>query len=222
MIETNPQYKTLGVGQPALRFNHNDDNARIFYDLIKSNKNEYIAYQSWVSDHFVAHDEVVNNLTSNDANKPLSALQGKALNEQKFDKAGGVLTGTLYAANSGIKAASDNDTGIEWVRDGVMRVIADGRERIHIAHDSTSLRTQDGVSLTLQNDKNLVLYDEQGRPVFSSNSVLSDLAGKVNKAGDTMTGHLAITYNSDWVGMAVKNPNNLKNGFYDVNIGGVT
>ena len=222
VVETNPQYKSLGVGQPAFRFNHNDGGNRIFYDLVKSNKSENIAYQSWTSDHFVAHDEVVNNLTSTDANKPLSALQGKVLNEQKFDKAGGVLTGTLYAANSGVKAASDNDTGIEWVRDGVMRVIADGRERIHIAHGGTSLRTQDGISLTLQNDKNLVVYDEQNHPVFASNTVLSDLAGKVNKAGDTMTGHLVVTYNSDWVGMSVKNPNNQRNGFYDVNIGGVT
>lgn len=76
--------------------------------------------------------------------------------------------------------------------------------------------------MTLQNDKNLVVYDEQNHPVFASNTVLSDLAGKVNKAGDTMTGHLVVTYNSDWVGMSVKNPNNQRNGFYDVNIGGVT
>ncbi|WFF38032.1 phage tail protein [Moraxella nasibovis] len=163
-----------------------------------------------------------DTLASTATNQALTANQGKALNDNKLDKTGGVLTGTLYAANSGIKAASDNDTGIEWLRDGVVRMIADGRERLIIEHGGTTLKTQDGIKLSLQNDKNLVLYDEQNRPVFSSNAVLSDLAGKVNKAGDTMTGHLAVTYNSDWVGMAVKNPNNQKNGFYDVNIGGVT
>lgn len=222
VIETNPQYKTLGVGQPALRFNHNDGNARIFYDLLKSNKNEYIAYQSWVSDHFVAHDEVVNNLTSTDTNKPLSALQGKTLNEQKFDKAGGILTGGLYLHPSGLRSSADNDTGIDFPRDGVMRMITDGRERLIIEHGGTSLKTQDGIKLTLQNDKNLVVYDERNQPVFASNSVLSDIANKVNKAGDTMTGHLQLRYQNDWVGYSANNPTEGKNGYYDVAVNGIT
>lgn len=48
VLETNPQYKSNPIGHPVLRFNHNDGGTRRFYDLVKSDKNETIAYQSWV------------------------------------------------------------------------------------------------------------------------------------------------------------------------------
>ena len=61
VLETNPQYKSNPIGHPALRFNHNDGGTRRFYDLVKSDKNETIAYQSWVTSATVAK---ANHLTT--------------------------------------------------------------------------------------------------------------------------------------------------------------
>ena len=48
-IEANPNYKTAQTGGLGIRFLCEDGNARRFYDLVKSDKNEIIAYQSWVN-----------------------------------------------------------------------------------------------------------------------------------------------------------------------------
>ena len=65
------------------------------------------ATQKWVEDNFVNHNEVINTLTATDTDKPLSAAQGKALQDNKADKtttitAGNGLTGggTLQASRT--------------------------------------------------------------------------------------------------------------------------
>ncbi|MDC4334559.1 phage tail protein [Acinetobacter baumannii] len=44
------------------------------------------ATQDWVNDNYVPRAEIINNLTTNDATKPLSAAQGKNLQDNKLDK----------------------------------------------------------------------------------------------------------------------------------------
>ncbi|MDX8255259.1 phage tail protein [Acinetobacter pittii] len=44
------------------------------------------ATQAWVNDNYVPRKEIINNLVTQDAAKPLSAAQGKALQDNKLDK----------------------------------------------------------------------------------------------------------------------------------------
>ena len=69
------------------------------------------ATQAWVDDNYVPRDEIINNLTTNDATKPLSAAQGKKLQDEKLPIAGGTVTGNLTVAGSMNARDIQNTTG---------------------------------------------------------------------------------------------------------------
>ena len=56
---------------------------------------------------FLLQSDVVDNLTTNSGEKTLSAAQGKALEDKKFDKAGGVITGSV-TLNGDLAMGTDN------------------------------------------------------------------------------------------------------------------
>lgn len=58
-------------------------------------------------DTFLLQSDVVDNLTTNSGEKVLSAAQGKALEDKKFDKAGGVITGSV-TLNGDLAMGTDN------------------------------------------------------------------------------------------------------------------
>lgn len=264
-IEANPNYKSAQNGGLGIRFLQDDNGTRRFYDLVKSDQDETIAYQSWTnaelikkansqhrhswsaidgkpstftpSNHNHAWGDITgvpsastntigivrlnNTLSSTSQSEALTALQGKTLQDGKLDKAGGVLTGTLYVPNSGVKGANDNDTGIEFPQDGILNIKVDNKNRILINFDAVNLYSVHGHRLALQNDKNLVFYDTNNSVIWATNSMLQDIAGKTNKTGDTMTGHLRLDYGNEWVGMSINNKTPNKHIFYDACVGGI-
>ncbi|MFA9624021.1 phage tail protein, partial [Moraxella sp. E6BC] len=52
------------------------------------------ATKKWTQDNFINHNEVINTLTSTDTVKPLSAAQGKVLNDTKLGKTENAATAT--------------------------------------------------------------------------------------------------------------------------------
>jgi hypothetical protein len=62
--------------------------------------------------------DVINNLTSTDADKPLSAAQGKALNDGKLDLSGGTLTGDLLTPFRFVSGSVVNRMGGVEIGDG--------------------------------------------------------------------------------------------------------
>ncbi|RKG33391.1 hypothetical protein D7V21_09460 [Acinetobacter guerrae] len=53
------------------------------------------ASQAWVNENYIRRNELIDNLTTNEATKPLTAKQGKKLQDDKFDKSGGTVDGDL-------------------------------------------------------------------------------------------------------------------------------
>lgn len=71
------------------------------------------ASQEWVNNNYIRRNELVDNLTSNDATKPLTAKQGKKLQDEKFDKSGGSVNGSvqLTADNTVLTVGNNFDIG---------------------------------------------------------------------------------------------------------------
>ena len=130
---------------------------------------------------------------------------------------GGLYVDGGAGANTGIKGDTDQDTGWEWPSDGVLQAIVNSAKRVELnaTTGATSLWTHNGYRLTLQADGNLAWYNAANVVQWSSNTTYSKtdsdarfaalthahttaqitgldtaLAGKINKAGDTMTGIL--------------------------------
>ena len=50
--------------------------------------------KAWVSEKFIPRDDIVNNLTTNDPAKPVSAAQAKTLQDNKLDKTANAVSAT--------------------------------------------------------------------------------------------------------------------------------
>ncbi|MBK0062136.1 MULTISPECIES: pyocin knob domain-containing protein [unclassified Acinetobacter] len=61
-----------------------------------------ISINQIIDENYIRHNELVDNLTTNDATKPLTAKQGKKLQDEKVALAGGVMTGALSATELAI------------------------------------------------------------------------------------------------------------------------
>ena len=53
------------------------------------------ATREWVNNNYIRRNELIDNLVTDDAAKPLSAKQGKKLQDEKFAKAGGTVAGDI-------------------------------------------------------------------------------------------------------------------------------
>ncbi|MDC4439957.1 phage tail protein [Acinetobacter baumannii] len=72
------------VREYHLRFTINIQDAEIVNVMLDDTL--IYATQGWVDDNYVPRDEIIDNLVTNDPTKPLSAKQGKNLQDNKLDK----------------------------------------------------------------------------------------------------------------------------------------
>ncbi|MEG9590537.1 phage tail protein [Acinetobacter baumannii] len=72
------------VREYRLRFTINIQDAEIVNVMLDDTL--IYATQGWVDDNYVPRDEIIDNLVTNDPTKPLSAKQGKNLQDNKLDK----------------------------------------------------------------------------------------------------------------------------------------
>ncbi|KAB1859929.1 hypothetical protein F4W09_02060 [Acinetobacter tandoii] len=94
-----PTYKPLadegGAREIALKLVINIQNAEVIA-LYLDNSLIY-ATRAWVDTNYLRRNELVDNLTTNDATKPLTAKQGKKLQDEKAALAGADFTGGISA-----------------------------------------------------------------------------------------------------------------------------
>ena len=76
--------ETNGVSEFRLKYTINIQDGGVV-DLALDESLIY-ATQAWVDDNYVPRNEIVNDLVTDDSVKPLSAAQGKILNDQKLNK----------------------------------------------------------------------------------------------------------------------------------------
>lgn len=85
-----PTYKPLvdegGAREIAIKLVINIQNAEVI--ALYLDDSLIYATRSWVDTNYIHRNELVDNLTTNDATKPLSAKQGKFLSELKVNKGG--------------------------------------------------------------------------------------------------------------------------------------
>lgn len=89
----------------------------------------------------VFKSEIINNLTTTDTNKPLSANQGKVLDEKKVDKAGGTLSGdfTFNGDVTSNNLKNKNGSGVVY-KENAFKIIDLG---------SITIPTGSGITLNL-------------------------------------------------------------------------
>ncbi|OTG65922.1 phage tail-collar fiber domain-containing protein [Acinetobacter silvestris] len=73
-----------GVSEYRLKFTQDVRDGNVV--AITLDESLIYASQKWVNENYIPRNEIIDNLTTNDAKKPLSAAQGKALQDSKLDK----------------------------------------------------------------------------------------------------------------------------------------
>lgn len=84
MVQLPRCIKRLTQFEYQLRFTINIQDAQIVNVTLDDTL--IYATQGWVNDNYVPRKEIIDNLTTNDPAKPLSAKQGKYLQDNKLDK----------------------------------------------------------------------------------------------------------------------------------------
>ena len=81
-----------GVSEYRLRFTQNVTDGSVVE--ITLDESLIYASQAWVEENFIKRTEIVDNLITADPNKPLSAAQGKALQDSKLGKTDNAVSAT--------------------------------------------------------------------------------------------------------------------------------
>lgn len=81
-----------GVSEYRLRFTQNVTDGSVVEITLDGSL--IYASQAWVEENFIKRSEIIDNLTTNDATKPLSAKQGKDLQDNKLGKSENAVSAT--------------------------------------------------------------------------------------------------------------------------------
>ncbi|WP_171499581.1 phage tail protein, partial [Acinetobacter guerrae] len=74
------------------------------------------ASQEWVNNNYIRRNEIIDNLTTDDAAKPLSAKQAKKLQDEKFAKSGGDISGSVRQSAEDVHFTFGRDDDIGFVK----------------------------------------------------------------------------------------------------------
>ncbi|MGE8684025.1 MAG: phage tail protein [Acinetobacter sp.] len=81
-----------GVSEYRLRFTQNVTDGSVVEIML--DESLIYASQAWVEENFIKRSEIVDDLTTNDSNKPVSAKQAKVLQDNKLDKNSNAVSAT--------------------------------------------------------------------------------------------------------------------------------
>lgn len=99
-----------GVSEYRLRFTQNVTDGSVV-ELTLDDSLIY-ATQAWIDENYIPRSEIVDNLTTNDATKPVSAKQAKKLQDEKFaiaDLVNDLITGGIKKALTAEQGKNLND-----------------------------------------------------------------------------------------------------------------
>lgn len=97
-----------GVSEYRLRFTQNVTDGSV----VELTLDESLIYatQAWIDENYIKRSEIIDNLTTNDATKPLSAAQGKVLQDSKLGKTENAATATKLATARTISGVAFDGT----------------------------------------------------------------------------------------------------------------
>ena len=93
-----------GISEYHLRFTQNINDGSVV--SITLDESLIFATQLWVEENFIKRSEIVDNLTTNDSTKPVSAKQAKILQDGKLGKTENAASATTAAACTGNAASA--------------------------------------------------------------------------------------------------------------------
>lgn len=88
-----------GVSEYRLKFTQNITDGSVVSMIL--DESLIYATQAWVDEHYIPRDEIIDNLTTADAEKPVSAKQAKNLQDNKLDA-------NKRGASSGVASLDEN------------------------------------------------------------------------------------------------------------------
>lgn len=170
-----PTYKPLadegGAREIAIKIVINIQDAEVI--ALYLDDSLIYATREWVNKNYIRRNELVDNLTSNDATKPLTAKQGKKLQDEKFDKSGGTITGNVrqQVDNSQFTFGNDEDFGFIKKNGSKAKIAIGANTKFEIAKsDKDKISFEDNLTTLLTLDQSGVLWCPGG---FSANSASS-------------------------------------------------
>ena len=169
-----PFYKVAdpeGVSEYRLKFTQDVRDGSVVEIVL--DESLIYASQAWVNENYIRRNELIDNLTTNDATKPLSAKQGKKLQDEKFDKSGGTITGNVRQPvdNSQFTFGNDEDFGFIKKNDSKAKIAIGANTKFEIAKsDKDKISFEDNLTTLLTLDQSGVLWCPGG---FSANSASS-------------------------------------------------
>lgn len=157
-------------------------------DVIALTLNDSLVYatREWTETNFVNHNEVINNLTSTEINKPLSANQGKILNDNKVAK-----TATITAGN-GLTGGGDLSANRSLTLGTPSQITATSSNSVTAdSHSHAIDKASTTVAGIVQLNDSLTSTSNTQALTANQGKILQDT--KANKAGETFTGRVKAT-----------------------------
>ena len=112
-----PFYKVAdpeGVSEYRLKFTQDVRDGSVVEIVL--DESLIYASQEWVNNNYIRRNEIIDNLTTDDAVKPLSAKQGKKLQDEKFAKSGGDISGSVRQSAEDVHFTFGRDDDIGFVK----------------------------------------------------------------------------------------------------------
>ena len=139
-----------------------------------------------IDQDYIRHDEIVDNLTTDDAAKPVSAKQAKKLQDEKFDKTGGTITGNVRQPidNSQFTFGNDEDFGFVKKNGSKAKLAVGANTKFEIAKsDKDKISSQDNFTTLLTLDQTGVLWSAAGYSGNASTSSKWQTARTISYSG---------------------------------------
>lgn len=139
-----------------------------------------------IDQDYIRHDEIIDNLTTDDAVKPISAKQAKKLQDEKFDKTGGTITGNVRQPidNSQFTFGNDEDFGFVKKNGSKAKLAVGANTKFEIAKsDKDKISSQDNFTTLLTLDQTGVLWSAAGYSGNASTSSKWQTARTISYSG---------------------------------------
>lgn len=144
------------------------------------------ATREWVNKNYIRRNEIVDNLTTDDSAKPVSAKQAKKLQDEKFDKTGGTITGNVRQPidNSQFTFGNDEDFGFVKKNGSKAKLAVGANTKFEIAKsDKDKISSQDNFTTLLTLDQTGVLWSAAGYSGNASTSSKWQTARTISYSG---------------------------------------
>ncbi|USI86853.1 phage tail protein [Acinetobacter johnsonii] len=131
-----------GVSEYRLRFTQNIRDGNVVE--ISLDESLIYASQAWVNENYILRNELVDNLTTDDAKKPVSAKQAKILQDNKLDKTANAVTASKLKTARNIALVGAVSGNVDF--DGL------GNVEIITVPNTSELRVVEGSGYTITYD----------------------------------------------------------------------